>query len=466
MNPWNLDVNFKLVVLDMLYLSSFIILGTILRRYIKIFQKYLIPNNLIAGFLALLIGSQGLGLLNLESERLIAYLYHLLALTFITLGLRQKKSKWTKGPVSKALASLSSYLLQGIIGLSIALVLYYTVLPDIFVGIGLVVPLGFGMGPGLAATIAGSWEKWGFVGGAQIGLTFATIGYLYAFIVGMALIQWGIKNRKTALIDSMDHITAAMRTGVIKTGIFPEAGRLPMATEAIEPLTFHIALIGFIYLMTFLLIKAITDFLISIGASGFVSTIWGFHFIFGLLISIFVRTVLDKTNRAYLIDTGLMTRTMGLFLDFLVVGAVAGISLAVVLHYWLPITLMALIAGPATLFMLYWICKRAFDDYHFERFLELFGEMTGTINSALVLLKVVDPEFKTPVAEDAVYGGVFSLALGFPLLIALNIPFVYFQNSIVGYWVTLGVLFGYWLLLIVIWRSFCWIHFSKTSGNL
>lgn len=452
MSPWDLTINLKTVVLDLLYLSSFILIGTLLRRYVKFFQTYLIPNNFIGGALALLIGSQGFGLIDLQSDRLVLYVYHLLALTFISLGLRQEKKKWGKGPLSKSIASLSSYLIQGLIGLLVAFALFYTIDPDLFVGIGLVVPLGFGMGPGLAATLAGSWEKFGFEGGAQVGLTFAAIGYLYAFFVGIFLINWGIRHQKTALIKSIDHISNDMRIGVNKDGSNPIAGHLPLATEAIEPLAFHIALIGFVYLITYLIVNFLAALMISNGLTGFVPTLWSFHFVVGLLLSLLVRKVLDKTGRAYVVDNGLMTRGMGLFLDYLVVGAIAGISFTVVLKYWLPLLVMSLLAGPATLGFLYWACRRAFDDFHFERFIELFGEMTGTINSALVLLRVVDPEFETPVAEDAVYGGGISLFLGFPLLITLNVPFVYYDGRIEGYWVTAGILLGYWILLTVVWK--------------
>ena len=111
--------------------------------------------------------------------------------------------------------------------------------------------------------------------------------------------------------------------------------------------------------------------------------------------------------------------------------------------------------------MLYWVTRRAFDDFHFERFIELWGEMTGTINSALVLLRVTDPEFETPVAEDAVYGSGISLFLGLPLLFALNIPIAIYENAIEGYWVTLGILIGYWILLWIVWRAIGFIKFGK-----
>lgn len=466
MSPWDLNVNLRDVILDILYLSTFLMIGTWLRRYVKFFQKYLIPNNLIAGFIALLIGSQGLGLIQLPSERLGLYVYHLLALTFIALGLRQEKTHWGRGPVSKALSSLSSYLLQGIIGLVVGLILMYTIVPDLFLGIGLLVPLGFGMGPGLAYAMGNSWEQWGFEGGGLVGLTFAAIGYLYAFFGGMTLIQWGIKRGKSDLIKSIDDITDDTRIGVYKDAPLPPAGKLTLTTEAVEPMAVHLAIIGFVYLLTWYFVKGLTSLMELGGLHDFVMTIWSFHFVFGLLISIAVRKVIDKMKRGYLIDRGLMNRGMGVFLDYLVMGAIAAISVPVIIHYWEAILIMALLAGPSTGFMLYYLTRRAFDDNHFERFIELFGEMTGTINSALVLLRVTDPEFDTQVAEDSVYGGGIALFLGIPLLIALNVPFAFYHNSIKGYWITLGILIGYWILLIIFWRLIKYIHFGKPKPNV
>ncbi|NOZ09022.1 MAG: hypothetical protein GXO91_09165, partial [FCB group bacterium] len=310
-------------------MSSFILMGTVLRRYVKFFQTYLIPNNFIAGFIALGIGAQGLGWIHMSTDRLILYVYHLLALTFIALGLRKSKSHWGRGPFSKAMSALSSYVIQAVIGLVVVLILFYTVMPDIFPGIGLVLPLGFGMGPGLAATLAGSWEKYGFTGGAQVGLTFATIGYAYAFFVGVALIHWGIRKGKTSVIRNIDHLTHEIRIGVRKRGEQASAGNLTLYTEAVEPLAFHMAAVGFIYLLTYISVKFITDLLTANGLVEFVPTVWSFHFVVGLVLAIAARKILDITDKSYLIDNGLMTRGMGLFLDYLVVGAIAGISISV-----------------------------------------------------------------------------------------------------------------------------------------
>ena len=61
MTPWNFALDLKEVVLDFAYLSFFLVLGTMLRRYVPFFRKFLIPNNIIAGFLALIFGPQILG---------------------------------------------------------------------------------------------------------------------------------------------------------------------------------------------------------------------------------------------------------------------------------------------------------------------------------------------------------------------------------------------------------------------
>lgn len=460
-STWDLTVNLKDVVIDFGLLSMFLVIATILRRYVKFFQRFLIPNNIVAGFLALILGPQLLGITSITSDRLGVYVYHLLALTFIAIGLREEKTDWGKGPISTGLAFVSNYLIQGIIGLTIALILIYTVMPDLFAGMGLLLPLGFGMGPGVAYTMGHSWESFGFAGGGNVGLTFAAIGYLIAYFSGIWLIQLGIKRRETKLIDGMEGISRDMRIGVVKEKEPEVAGRLTLSTEAIEPYAFQLGLIGFLYLITYGVVAFLANLMESAGLHDFVSTLWSFHFVLGSLIAIGVRKLFDISGRSYLIDPGLMTRSAGVFVDYLVVGAIAAISLVIVGQYWLPLALMSVVGGIGSYFLCRWLQYRAFDNNHFERFIGIFGEMTGTINSGLVLVRVTDPEFKTPVAEDLVYGSGVALVFGFPLLVVLNVPMNFFGNSLFGYGVTLGILVGYLFLLWGFWRLIGFLRFKK-----
>lgn len=461
MSPWVMTVDLKDVVLDFTFLSLFLIVGTIFRRYIPIFQKFLIPNNILGGFFGLILGVDILKIIPLDGDRLGVYVYHLLALTFITMGLRKSKTTWGKGPLSKSFASMMCYLGQAAVGLLVAFALIYTIMPDLFPGIGLLLPLGFGMGPGLAYTMGHSWEQFNFVGGGFVGLTLAAIGYLVAFFGGLYFIQWGIKHKKLKLITNMDQITTDMKIGVLKETELPIAGKLTLATEAIEPLAFQIALIGTAYLATYWVVNSLADLMLAHGMEGFVATLWSFHFIVAILISLSMRKILDITNRSYVIDQGLMNRSAGLMIDYLVLASITAISIKIVSQYWLPILLMSVLGGLLTWGIVYWTAYRAYDNYPFERFLGHFGEMTGTINSGLVLVRVTDPQFETMVAEDLIYGSAISIFIGFPLLILLNVPMNIFANSLRGYWITLGLFMLYALILIIIWRAIGYLSFRK-----
>ncbi|MBN2279070.1 MAG: hypothetical protein JXQ65_00655 [Candidatus Marinimicrobia bacterium] len=460
MQPWDLDVNLKSVVIDFTLLSILLVVGTVFRRYGRIFQKYLIPNNITGGLIGLVLGQQMIGLIDFDSIRLGQYVYHLLALTFIVLGLRQSKTKWGKGPVSKSFIELSCYITQAMVGLSIAFVLIYTIKPDLFAGIGFMLPLSFGMGPGIAYTMGQSWEKYGFENGGLVGITFAVIGFFVAYFVGAIIINRGIRNGETALIESHDAISNDVRIGVVKDNDPGIAGYLTLSNEAIEPLAFQLSLIGGVYFLTYLFISFITGMMAKAGLKDFVDTVWSFHFVIALLVALAVRFLMDKTHKSYLIDRGLMTRLSGAFVDYLIVASIAAISIAVVWQYWIEILFMSLGAGLVTYFLIRYTAKRAFDDYPFERFIGIFGEMTGTINSGLVLIRVTDPEFSTPAAEDLAYGGGIALFMGFPLLILLNLPMVYFNNSLKGYWITFGLIWVYLLVLWLVWYLIGYFRFK------
>lgn len=460
--PWELQVNLKDVILDFTYLSLFLMAGTILRRYVTFFQKFLIPNNILGGFFGLLLGGQFFRYIILNPERLGNYVYHLLALTFIAMGLRKEKTSWGKGPLSKSIITILCYLGQAFIGLAVALLLIKTIYPDLFPGMGFLMTLGFASGPGLAFAMGSSWEALGFEGGGLVGLTFAAIGYLIAFFGGISFIYWGIKTKRTKLIKDMSDITPEIRQGILKGVDLPIAGRLTMASEAIESLAFQIGLIGTLYLATYLLVDYLASIMLANGLDGFVATLWSFHFIFAILITLSVRKILDKTKKSYIIDEGLMNRLAGTMIDYLVVAAIAAISVSILKQYWLPILLMSTAGTFLTWAIIWWASYRAYDDYPFERFVGVFGELMGTINSGLVLIRVTDPHFKTNVAEDSIYGSGIAIFWGLPLLIVLNLPMTLWNNELIGYVYAMGIFLVYAIILIVIWKAIGYLSFKKT----
>ncbi|HQM36484.1 MAG TPA: hypothetical protein PKV79_06610, partial [Candidatus Marinimicrobia bacterium] len=69
------------------------------------------------------------------------------------------------------------------------------------------------------------------------------------------------------------------------------------------------------------------------------------------------------------------------------------------------------------------------------------------------------------VAEDLVYSSGIALFLGLPLLILLNVPMNFFNNSLKGYWITFGLIIVYGVILWIFWRAIGFIHFKKNPKS-
>jgi glutamate:Na+ symporter, ESS family len=368
------------VFLDFAWLGLLLILGTILRKKVRLFQRYLMPANLLAGVAGLLIGMNGLGLIDLTSDRLGVYVYHLLALLFIALGLRAPKRNLGLSSVKFGLIFISSYLVQAIVGLGLTFILIYTIMPDLFAGIGLLPPLAFGMNPGIAFSIGQNWEQFGFDSGGIVGLTFAAFGFIAAYTVGIWLVRTGIRNGEAAYVKSEDELSEDIRTGLIEHPLPNDMEKITTSSESIESFTFHIGLIGGVYVATYGALKVMEGGLVWIGAEQEITTLWSFHFIAAAIIAIAVRRVLDGVNVSRYIDDTTMTRCSNLFMDFMIVASVAAISFLVVAMYWLPLLLISVSVILATWVIIRLMTSGAFAKFKLERFAAIFGNMTGPFN--------------------------------------------------------------------------------------
>ena len=50
----------------------------------------------------------------------------------------------------------------------------------------------------------------------------------------------------------------------------------------------------------------------------------------------------------------------------------------------------------------------------------MYGMLTGTASTGMILLREIDPEFKTPVASNLVYQNFPAIVFGFPLMLIAN----------------------------------------------
>ncbi len=451
MNLWDQALTLQDITTDAAVLGVLLLLSTVSRRYVRLLQFYLVPNSLIAGLVGLIVGPELIGWISFDAGRMGMYVYHLLALLFIGMGLRSVETR-SRGGLGFGILSLMCYLLQALVGLGVVLALVHTVRPDLVPAMGMLLPLGFGMGPGLAYSIGMSWESFGFEGAGSIGLAIAALGFFYAYLLGVWLVRRGIHSGASTLMGAREAVADHVRTGIVKSGE-PECGaRLTFFSGAIEPLTVHVSLIAAIYLATFVVVQSLAGGLEAVGLEQEVPLLWSFHFLVGNFLALAVRKLAERIGVAYVLDAGILNRVNGLTADLMIVTSIMAISLQIIWPFIVPILLVTLAGAAVTYFSLRFAVRHVFSDYVFERFVGIFGEMTGTLSSGLALVRVSDPEYSTPVAEDLALGSGVALVLGFPLLFIINMPFTFFNGAAFGYVVVMALCVAYLSVVYGIWR--------------
>ncbi len=443
-------------IIDMGLISLALLIATILRSKITFLQKFLIPNAIIAGFILLPLYNFILPLFAMSSAGLGELAYHLLSISFISITLRT--NKWTKRKRGKNIYAtsviiISQMIIQVIIGLTVTLLFIHTVRPELFHSFGYLLPLGFAQGPGQAFAIGESWQSFGISDAGSIGLTFAAIGFIFCSIGGIYLINYGVKRQWISKEQLEELKKERTKTGLYKNeSEKPVGALLSTQSEAIDSMTLHIALVMFTYLFTFFLLKVIGFLLSFAGPMGveLAQNFWGINFVFAALSGLIIKNLLKVFKLQFIVDNNTMHRISGLSIDIMVTSAIAAISLIIVMNYWLPILVAVTIAGTITFLTIPWMCSRMFTDFPFIRMILLFGVSTGTLSTGLALLRIVDPDFETPVAEDYSYAAGMTFFMFIPFILTINFPSKAFASGDPKWlWMSLAVIIAYVIFILI-----------------
>src|SRR5699024_12558544 len=117
-----------------------------------------------------------------------------------------------------------------------------------------------------------------------------------------------------------------------------------------------------------------------------------------------------------------------------VVAVIASMSVQAVLSYFTPILIMMIIIGAFTVFGTYWLSKKFFREYWIEKSVAILGTSSGVFITGLLLLKMADPEFKSPVLNELSIGYSINSVVAFivyPFLFGLLINIGLFQGILI-----------------------------------
>lgn len=381
------------------WMSIVLLLGILLRAKITLFQRFLIPSCLIGGAIGLLLRSYKI--IPLSADILETMAFHFFNISFISIGLTYNKEKADLkrakevlyGSVWMANIEGLSFAIQAIVGgLCVILLNYFGY--NLFSSFGFFTPLGFTEGPGQALSVGKVWENLGYANSATLGLTFSVIGFMFAFFVGVPLANWGIK--RGMAVHTPKELSQEIRKGIVTPTTSKEsAGELTTHSSNVDALAFQASIMGVVYMITYVLVYQIGGLL----SKEMSQMLWGFFFFIGLVIAFIVRLIISKLGGLYLIDPGIQRRITGFSVDYLLVATIMAIQVVVVWNYIVPIVIITLTAGSITTLFCYYYGKRLWN-FNLERMLAIYGTVTGTVSSGLLLLRIVDPEFKTTAALE------------------------------------------------------------------
>ncbi len=426
-----------------------LLVGHALKRTIPLLKKSLIPTAVLGGVVLLLVSIlfksvTGQEFFNTEffggkgSTNLEVITYHALALGFIASALRNSQQKMTKARANEVFNSgvttVSTYLLQAVLGLGITIVAAM-VIADFFPAAGVLLPFGYGQGTGQAMNYGTIYENdFGFTGGKSFGLTIAAMGFISASIGGVIHLYILRKKGRVTLSAGED--------GEMLTEGVEDKDELPMQST-LDKMTIQIALIALSYFLAQMLM-----FLLGLILPGMKSVIYGFNFLLGVMAATVVKTVLNfllkkKRIRKKHTNNFLLTRASNFCFDLMVVAGIAAIRLDLVSRYWG----ILLILGVVGLVSTYWynnmVARKLFRDYQEEQFVAMYGMLTGTASTGIMLLRELDSQFKTPAADNLVYQNFPAIVFGFPMmLLAVLAP----KEPML----TLGILAAFFLVMNVI----------------
>ncbi|MBO4940068.1 MAG: hypothetical protein J6D30_03445 [Clostridia bacterium] len=451
-NFWDFSV-WGFINLAAVLLLSLLVANT-LKRKISFLKKSLIPTSVIGGILLLICSAiykaiTGKVMFNTEffggngMNTLEIITYHALALGFIASALKTSDKKLTKKRsveiFNSGVTTVSTYLIQAIFGLGITIIAAL-IIDGFFPAAGILLPFGYGQGTGQALNYGSIYESdYGFVGGRSFGLTIAALGFLSASIGGVIHLTI-LKKKNKALAAALDE-------GRISSEEVQSDNEIPM-NGSMDKITVQIAFIGLAYFLSYLAMYGLGELL-----PGMRSVIYGFNFLFGVLMGTVVKAVIKQLRKRSLMNRQytnnfLLTRVGNFFFDIMVVAGIGAIRLDVLESYWGIMLILGIVGLAITYFYNYFIAKKLFPEYQEEQFLAMYGMLTGTASTGVILLREIDGEFKTPASDNLVYQTFPAIVFGFPMmLLATLAP----KEPLL----TFGILVAFFIIMnIILFRSF------------
>ena len=418
-------------------LSVLLLVGTFLRAKVKLFQSLYLPASVIGGFIGMIISPEILGRFSnysiseewIKTYSLLPGILSVPIFAAIPLGMFLNENKNIKSMYpSKVLICFGLFqcasMSQSAIGYATNM-FFSKINPQLnmYRTFGYELSAGFAGGHGLAAATGKLLEgfgipQWEIAQG--VALTTATIGLIGGIVFGIIFINLAVRKNKTKIIKRInDNADKSMEVGYNKDiNKQNSLGRETFLSSSIETITFHLAIIFTVCGIAYIVL----NFVKKMNIAGLnVLPVWTYS----MIIMFALNFIIKKLNLVWMVDAKVKAKIMGTLSDFAIVSAMTSLPIKAIINYIAPITVMCILGFIITYLLVFPLNSFLFkEDYSFERAIISWGTLTGVLITGMTLLKICDPEYKSPALSE--------FSLGFSLMSVTGLLIVPILNTVLA----------------------------------
>ncbi len=385
---------------DMLFLALFMLIGFFVRELVKPVQKLFLPSSLIGGLVLLLLGPQAIGLVEVPksfSSMPSVMIDVVMAATVFGVTINRKKMS---SYLDYSCMTMTSYGMQMGVGVFLGALLmkFWPGLPN---GWGIMGVFAFHGGHGTAAAAGAAFERLGNDGNMGVGMVLSTLGLIVAMMVGMAMVNYGIRKGWGTYVKEPQKQPAHFYGGVLPEEKRAPAGRTVTTGISINHLALQVSwllLALFVGRMLFRFLGQYSHFFETMPSV--------LHGIFGGAI---LWQVLKMTKLEKYVDLKTIKMASGFCLEITVFTAMATLNLSFVSTYFVPVLIYTAVLTILTIPIIFILAKRFCRDEWFEKACMAFGAATGNTSTGLALVRAVDPNAQSSAGDThGVYSALMS----------------------------------------------------------
>jgi ESS family glutamate:Na+ symporter len=383
---------------DMIIIALFMLTGFFAREIIKPIQRLFLPSSLIGGLIALILGQQMLGIVEIPasfssfSNVLIA---PILAALLFGVTINRKK---IVGYLDYICVEQAIYGMQMCLGAGLGAALA-VIWPGLPLGWGSMGVFAFQGGHGNAGAAGQTYTELGIPENLSIGMVLATFGLIVAMLAGMIMVNIGVRKGWSKFVKDPQKQPSWYYGGAL-----PEDKRGPIGLTVTSSISInHLALqAGWLLTAVFagrMLIQLVGLFWDSVSVLPTVMQ--------GIAGGAIVWNAARLVKLERFIDVKFIHQMSGFLLEVVVLTAMATLDLELISTFIVPIVVYTLVCSAVTLMIAFGGCKLFCREEWFEKALMAYGVGTGNTATGLALVRAVDPDSQSAAPDNhGIYSAV------------------------------------------------------------